>query len=280
MTQSVQENEMGVKSVGRLLFAYSIPAIIGMVITALNQVISSIYIGYGIGPKALAAMAVTFPVINLLMAFCQLVAMGCAALCSIELGRGDIKKANAMLGHTVLLEIGVSIIFGLVFWLFLDPILLFFGASAETLPEAHAFMMPLIVLAPFGFLVLGLNFMTRATGYAKTAMSTALMTSAGIVLFSPVFINWWGWGMRGAALAQVVGQIFSDVWLMWHFAKSNALVRFNRGIWHLRLDWIRQIVAIGMAPFLINFCACVVVVALNRALLQYGGPCDTEFFLE
>ncbi|MBR4422993.1 MAG: MATE family efflux transporter [Mailhella sp.] len=271
MAQNTQENEMGVKSVGRLLTSYSIPAIIGMVIIALNQVISSIYIGYGIGPTALGAMAVTFPAINLLMAFCQLVAMGCAALCSIELGRGDMRKANAMLGHSVLLEIMASILFGVVFWLFLDPILLFFGASSETLPDAHDFMMPLIVLAPFGFLVLGFNFLTRATGYPKTAMCTALMTSLGIVVFSPIFINWWGWGMRGAALAQVVGQAFSVAWLVLHFARNNALIRFRRGIWRLRLDWMKQILSIGMAPFLINFCACIVVVVLNRALLENGG---------
>ncbi len=271
MTQDIHNNEMGVKNIGRLIVAYSIPAVIGMVIIALNQVISSIYIGYGIGPTALAAMAVTFPVINLLMAFCQLVAMGCAALCSIELGRGNMQKANAMLGHSVLLEIIASILFGVVFWLFLDPILLFFGASPETLPDAHDFMMPLIVFAPVGFLVLGFNFLTRATGYAKTAMCTALMTSVGIVVFSPIFINWWGWGMRGAALAQVLGQLFSDAWLIFHFMRNNALVRFRRGIWRIRLDWMKQILSIGMAPFLINFCACIVVVVLNRSLLENGG---------
>ena len=271
MPQTVQENEMGVKSIGRLLIAYSIPAIIGMVVVALNQVISSIYIGYGIGPVALAAMAVTFPVINLLMAFCQLVAMGCAALCSIELGRGDMEKANSMLGHSVLLEMLASVVFGVSFWIFLDPILLFFGASAESLAPAHEFMIPLIVLAPLGFLMLGFNFLTRATGYAKTAMITALMSSAGIIVFSPVFINWFGWGMAGAALAQIVGQAFSVSWLAWHFWRVNGLIRFRRGIWRLRMAWVRQIVAIGMAPFLINFCACVVVVVLNRALLDYGG---------
>ena len=271
MPQTVQENEMGVKSIGRLLIAYSIPAIIGMVVVALNQVISSIYIGYGIGPVALAAMAMTFPVINLLMAFCQLVAMGCAALCSIELGRGDMEKANSMLGHSVLLEMLASVVFGVSFWIFLDPILLFFGASAESLAPAHEFMIPLIVLAPLGFLMLGFNFLTRATGYAKTAMITALMSSAGIIVFSPVFINWFGWGMAGAALAQIVGQAFSVSWLAWHFWRVNGLIRFRRGIWRLRMAWVRQIVAIGMAPFLINFCACVVVVVLNRALLDYGG---------
>ena len=119
MQQSAKANEMGTKSVGRLLVSFSIPAILGMVIVALNQIISSIYIGHGIGPMALAAMAVTFPVINLLMAFCQLIAVGCAALCSIELGKKDMEKAHRMLGHSVLLEVFVSIAFSLAFWLYL-----------------------------------------------------------------------------------------------------------------------------------------------------------------
>ncbi len=271
MPQETKNNEMGVKSIGRLLVSYSIPAIIGMVIVAFNQVISSIYIGKDIGHIALASMAVTFPVINLLMAFCQLVAMGCAALCSIELGRSDMKKANAMLGHSVLLELIASAMFGIVFWIFLDPILLFFGASDQSLAPAHEFMLPLIVLSPLGFLMLGFNFLARSTGYAKTAMMTALMSSAGIIIFSPVFIRWWGWGMYGAALAQVVGQLFSVLWLVRHFLFANALIRFRRGIWRLNWEWVKEILSIGTAPFLINFCACIVVVVLNRALLQYGG---------
>jgi len=271
MPQDTKDNEMGVKSIGKLLISYSIPAIAGMVIVALNQVISSIYIGKDIGHIALASMAVTFPVINLLMAFCQLVAMGCAALCSIELGRSNMEKANAMLGHSVILELIASALFGIVFWIFLDPILLFFGASEQSLQPAHEFMMPLIVLSPLGFLMLGFNFLARSTGYAKTAMATALMSSAGIIIFSPIFIRWLGWGMYGAALAQVVGQAFSVTWLIRHFLFANALVRFRRGIWRLRREWVMQILAIGTAPFLINFCACIVVVVLNRALLEYGG---------
>ena len=106
MSQKDQKaSEMGTKDVGLLLIEYSIPAILGMIVVALNQIISSIFIGHGVGPLALAAMAVTFPLVNLLMAFCQLVGVGCAALCSIELGRKDMEKARSMLGHSVMLEV-------------------------------------------------------------------------------------------------------------------------------------------------------------------------------
>ncbi len=271
MSQNQKANEMGTKSVGRLLLEYSIPAILGMVIVALNQIISSIFIGHGVGHLALAAMAVTFPLVNLLMAFCQLVAVGCAALCSIELGRKDMAKARSMLGHSVLLETMFGVLFGLVFWVFLDPLLIFFGASGETLRLAHEFMLPLVVLSPLGFLMLGFNFLARATGYPKTAMMTALLSALGIIVFSPIFIYWWGWGMYGAALAQLAGQAMSVVWLVVHFARKSTLIHFQRDIWKLHGETIGKILAIGMAPFLINFCACIVVVIINRALQEHGG---------
>ena len=271
MDNTAKANEMGTKSIGRLLLSFSIPAILGMVIVALNQIISSVYIGHGVGPLALAAMAVTFPVINLLMAFCQLIAVGCAALCSIELGKKDMEKAHSMLGHSVLLELIVSVLFSLAFWLVLDPMLIFFGASGETLDYARDFMLPLLVLSPIAFVTIGLNFFTRATGYPKTAMITALMTSLGIIVFSPLFIYEWGWGMRGAALAQVMGQLISLIWLVVHFLRPGTLVHFRRGIWKIVGPYVKDIVAIGMAPFLINFCACIVVVVINRALMENGG---------
>lgn len=271
MSQNMKANEMGTKSVGRLLLEYSIPAILGMVVVALNQIISSIFIGHGVGHLALAAMAVTFPLVNLLMAFCQLVAVGCAALCSIELGRKDMEKARSMLGHSVLLEIIFSLLFGIVFWILLDPFLIFFGASGETLRYAHEFMLPLVIVSPLGFLMLGFNYLARATGYPKTAMMTALLSSLGIIIFSPIFIFWWGWGMYGAAWAQIAGQAMSVLWLVAHFARKSSLIHFQKDIWKLHGDAIRKIVAIGMAPFLINFCGCIVVVLINRALQEHGG---------
>ena len=271
MDNTAKANVMGTKSIGGLLLSFSIPAILGMVIVALNQIISSVYIGHGIGPLALAAMAVTFPVINLLIAFSQLIAVGCAALCSIELGKKDIGKAHRMLGHSVLLEVIVSVVFSYAFWAVLDPMLIFFGASGETLGYAREYMVPLLVTSPIVFVMIGLNFFTRATGYPKTAMVTALMTTVGIVLFSPLFIYEWGWGMEGAALAVVSGQLISLVWLIVHFLRPGTLVRFKSGIWKLAASYVKDIVAIGMAPFLVNFCACIVVIVINRALMEYGG---------
>ena len=271
MDSTPKANAMGTKSIGSLLLSFSIPAILGMVIVALNQIISSIYIGQGVGPMALAAMAVTFPVINLLIAFSQLIAVGCAALCSIELGKKDMVKAHSMLGHSVLLEVFVSVVFSYAFWAVLDPMLVFFGASAETLDYAREYMVPLLVTSPIVFVMIGLNFFTRATGYPKTAMITALLTTLGIVVFSPLFIYEWGWGMKGAALAVVSGQLISLTWLVIHFLRPNTLVRFRRGIWKIVASYVKDIVAIGMAPFLINFCACIVVIVINRALMEYGG---------
>lgn len=161
---------LGKESIGKLLLQYSIPAIIGMTITSIYNIIDSIFIGHGVGAMAIAGLAVSFPLMNLVVAFCTLVSAGGSTLASIRLGQKDMKGATEILSHTLMLCITNSFFFGILSFIFLDDILVFFGASADTLPYARSFMQVILLGTPITYTMIGLNNVMRATGYPKKAM--------------------------------------------------------------------------------------------------------------
>ena len=161
---SYNTEELKNERLGRLLASYSIPAIVAMAVTSLYNVIDSIFIGHGIGPLALSALAVCFPLMNLMAAVCLLVAVGGATVCSIALGRNNQDEAEAVLGHVLVLEVALGVIFAALFQVFLDPSLTLFGASAETLPLARRYMRVIILGMPVSYAMLGLNYVMRASG--------------------------------------------------------------------------------------------------------------------
>lgn len=264
-------NTLETQSIFRLLIDYSLPAIVGMTVTSLYNIIDSIYIGHGVGALAISGLAVTFPLMNLIMAICLLVAVGGSTVCSIELGRKNTAGAALVMGHVVVLGLVFSVVFGALSLYFLRPILVLFGASADTMPYAHDFMQVLLLGLPIGYTMLGLNNIMRATGYPKKAMLTAMLSVGCNILIAPLFIFVFHWGIRGAALATVCSQCVALVWIVVHFCKPDSTVHFMAGIYRLRATVTRSILAIGLSPFLMNACACVVVIIINNSLYRYGG---------
>ena len=264
-------NALETRPISKLLIGYSLPAIIGMTVTSLYNIIDSIYIGHGVGPLAISGLAVTFPLMNLIMAICLLVAVGGSTVCSIELGRKNTEGAALVMGHVLVLGLVFSVIFGALSLFFLRPILALFGASAETMPYAYDFMQVLILGLPIGYTILGLNNIMRATGYPKKAMLTALVSVACNIIIAPLFIFVFHWGIRGAALATVCSQCVALTWIVAHFCKKDSTVHFTAGVYRLRAAVVRSILSIGLSPFLMNVCACVVVIIINNSLYRYGG---------
>lgn len=262
---------LGTENIGKLLLQYSIPAIIGMTITSLYNIIDSIFIGHGVGPMAISGLAITFPLMNLVMAFCTLVGVGGAAISSIRLGQKDTVGATEVAGNVFMLCIINSIVFGGLSFIFLDPILIFFGASNTTLPYAHDFMEVILLGTPISYTMIGLNNVMRATGYPKKAMLSSLLTVALNIIIAPVFIFRFDWGIQGAALATVISQFFGMVWVLSHFFKKNSYVHFIPGCFKMRKRIVLSIFSIGMSPFLMNVCACIVVIIINISLLTNGG---------
>lgn len=264
-------NDLGSQSIGKLLMKYSVPAIIASVATSLYNIIDSIFIGQGVGPMAIAGLAITFPLMNLVIGFCTLIAVGGAAITSIFLGQKNLMRTTEVLNTVTGLCIVHALVFGSLTYIFLDEILFVFGATPETIPYAREFMTVILWGTPISYLFIGLNNIMRASGYPKKAMYSALFSVATNVVLAPIFIFKFDWGIGGAALATIIGQAVALVWVLCHFFSKTTYVHFDFKIGGFSKILIERIYAIGLSPFLMNCCACLVVVFLNKALLDYGA---------
>ena len=262
---------LGEAPIGKLLVEYSIPAIIGMTLTSLYNIIDSIFIGHGVGALAISGLAITFPLMNLLVAFCTLVGVGGATLSSIRLGQKDKKGAEDILGNVAILCVINAIFYGGLAFIFLEPILFFFGASEATLPYARDFMQVILLGSPISYVMIGLNNIMRATGYPKKAMLSSMLTVGCNIILAPIFIFVLNWGIRGAALATICSQFIGMLWVLYHFYSQKTYIRFQRHSMRLKQHIIANIFAIGMSPFVMNVCACCIVIFINNRLLNYGG---------
>ena len=273
MAKSSKNNPhiLGTESIGKLLAQYSFPAIVGMALTSIYHIIDSIFIGHGVGAMAISGLAITFPLMNLVMAFCTLVSSGGSTISSIRLGQKDIKGATDVLGNTFMLSIINSIFFGSLALLYLDEILVLFGASENTLPYARDFMKVILWGSPILYLMIGLNNVMRATGYPKKAMLTSLVSILCNIILAPIFIFTFQWGIHGAALATVISQFVALSWVLAHFLNPNNYIHLQKGFWKIKPRIVFNIFSIGMAPFLMNVCACIIVIFINNRLQTYGG---------
>lgn len=262
---------LGVRSISSLLLEYSVPAIVASVATSLYNIIDSIFIGRGVGAMAIAGLAITFPLMNLVVAFVMLIAAGGATISSIYLGQKNFTKATDVVNNVFLLSLIHSVIFGGLTLLFLDDILYFFGATPETIPYAREFMEVILYATPISYVFIGLNNLMRATGYPKKAMISALLSVVVNIVLAPIFIFTLDWGIKGAAFATVCGQGAAFIWVLYHFLSKKSFVHLNIHNRWLTGNIISRIYAIGMSPFLMNVCSCVVVIFINKALLESGG---------
>lgn len=263
--------ELGTKPVGRLLWQYALPAIIAMTASSLYNIIDRIFIGQIVGPDAIAGLAITFPFMNLGAAFGAAVGVGASTSISVKLGQKDYNTAENLLGNTVTLNIIVGLAFGIVCLLFLDPILRFFGASDATIPYARSFMQVILAGNVFSHMYFGMNAVLRAASKPRQAMMATIFTVVMNILLDVVFILWWKWGIRGAAFATMISQIMALCWQMKLFANKNELLHLKSGIYRLKARLVKNIISIGISPFLMNVCACIVVIFVNNQLVKYGG---------
>lgn len=263
--------ELGTKPVGRLLLQYSLPAIVAMTASSLYNMIDSIFIGQGVGAMAISGLAITFPFMNLSAAFGAAVGVGAATCISVKLGQKDYATAQQILGNTVTLNFIIGIVFGVVSLLFLDPILFFFGASAETLPYARDYMQVILAGNVFSHMYFGLNGVLRAAGKPREAMLATIFTVVLNIVLAPMFIYVMHWGIRGAALATVLAQVIALAWQTKLLADKRQLLHLTHGTYRLKSDIVGNIIGIGMSPFSMNVCACIVVIFINKGLQQYSG---------
>ena len=263
--------ELGTRPVSQLLVQYALPAIVAMVATSLYNVVDSIFIGQGVGALAIAGLAITFPFMNLSAAFGAAIGVGASTLLSVKLGQRDYDIANRILGNNVLLNIIVGVLFAAVSLFWLDGILRFFGASDATLPYAHDYMVIILLGNVVTHLHLGLNAMLRAAGKPRQAMYLTIATVIINAILDPLFIYTLEMGIRGAAVATILSQALALLCQCWMFSRKTELVHFERSKFHLESSIVKGIISIGISPFSMNACACLVVIFINNSLMHYGG---------
>ena len=263
--------ELGTKPVGRLLWQYALPAIVAMTASSLYNIIDRAFIGQMVGPEAIAGLGITFPFMNLSAAFGAAVGVGSSACISMKLGQKDYNTAENLLGNTVTLNLIVGFLFMAVCFIFLDPILRFFGASDVTLPYGREFMQIILAGNMVTHMYFGMNAVLRAAGKPRHAMYATLFTVAMNVVLLIAFVWWLRWGIRGAALATITSQSMALCWQMWLFSDQKELLHLKRGIYKLRADLVRNIISIGISPFLMNATSCVIVIFMNNQFVYYGG---------
>lgn len=267
----MRTNELGTAPVHQLLWKYALPAIIAMTATSLYNIVDSIYIGHGVGALALGALTVAKPFMDICAAFGSLVGVGASSLLAIYLGEKDYDRANRVLGNVIVMNVILSTIVMVVGLIWLDPILMAFGASEDTLGYAHDYMEIILFGNILTHIYFGLNAMLRSAGHPRFSM-TATIVAVGInIILDPILIFGLHMGVRGAALATVVSQAVAVVWQLTRFMDKNELVRFHRGIWRLNRHITARALAIGLSPFLYNIAHCFVVIIINNQLKNFGG---------
>ena len=263
--------ELGTKPVGRLLIQYALPAIVAMTASSLYNIIDRAFIGQVVGPEAIAGLGITFPFMNLSAAFGAAVGVGASTCISVKLGQRDYKTAQYLLGNTVTLNLIIGFPFMVVCLVFLNPILRFFGASDVTLPYAREFMIIILLGNIITHMYFGMNAVLRAAGKPRHAMYATLFTVGMNILLVIAFVWWFRWGIRGAALATVTSQTMALCWQMWVFSDKRELLHLRKGIYKLKINLVKNIISIGISPFLMNATSCVIVIVMNNQFVRYGG---------
>lgn len=274
--QNIMDNrqatlELGTKPVGRLLMQYAIPAIIAMTAASLYNMVDSIFIGQGVGPMAISGLAITFPFMNLTAAFGAAIGVGASTYLSVKLGQKDYKTAQHILGNCMTLNIIIGLCVGFIPLMFLDEILRFFGASDQTIPYARDYMVIILTGNVITHMFFGMNAILRAVGKPRNAMYMTIFTVVMNSVLDPLFI--WGLdlGIRGAAYATILSQTLALVWQLRIMSDKREPLHLKRGIYRLDDNIVRNIISIGLSPFSMNVCACIIVIFINNSLVEYSG---------
>lgn len=259
------------ESTGRLLFEFSLPCIAGTIVQSLYNIIDRIYVGNGAGTLAITGVTICFPLMAVFMAFGMLAGMGGSSLFSLRMGQGRREEAGLILGNTFVLLVVLSVSLCSAAGMFLEPVLRLFGASSDSLPYAVRYMKVILFGVPFQAVGFGMNNFIRAQGRPFMAMATMMIGAFLNAVIAPVFIFMFHMGITGAALATVLAQSVSCLWVLLFLAGTGNLITLKAGNLRIQGRIVRGILSIGMAPFFMQAGACLVVTVFNHQLVRYGG---------
>ena len=264
---------LGTEPLGKLLFKLAVPSVVAQIINMLYNIVDRIYIGHMAegGSLALTGLGVCMPIIMVVSAFAALVSMGGAPRASIAMGRGDNSAAEYILGNCFVLQIIISAILTSALLIWDRDLLLAFGASPDTIEFAVGYMDIYATGTIFVQLTLGMNAFITAQGFSKTSMSTVLIGAVSNIILDPVFIFGFGMGVQGAALATVISQCISCVWVLFFLSSEKTILKLKKENMHLKAKVILPCLALGLAAFIMQSSESVISVCFNSSLLKYGG---------
>jgi putative MATE family efflux protein len=269
--QSDSSDLLGVDPIGRLLVSFSVPAIIGMLVNALYNMVDRIFVGQGVGPLGIAGIVVGTPVSTVLIGTSMLIGIGANALFAIRLGEGRRHEVESIMGNAFTLLIALPAILAGLCLVFLDPLLVFLGASEAVLPYARDYLRIILWGAAFQSAGAGINHFIRSDGHPRTSMLTQLVGAALNTVLDPLFIFVFDMGVAGAAWATIISQAVSFTWVMVYFDSRFTKLRFRPANMVLRAPIVRATLAIGFAPFAMQLASGFLGVVMNRSLLTWGG---------
>lgn len=263
-------NELGTEKIGKLLMIYAVPAVIAMLSASAYNIVDRAFLGH-VNPLAIAGLALTFPIMNMSAAFGAMIGAGGSTLLSIKLGQKDYDTAERVLGNIVSLNIVIGAIFAVVAIIFIDPMLMFFGASEQTIPYAREYMLIILCGNVITHLSHGEANALRVIGHPNKAMTSVMLGVAVNIVFDYLFIYVFGWGIAGAAYATLISQVLSVIYLTCCLCNREDMIHLKKGIYTMKKRIVKNIFAIGISPFCVQMCACLVVILVNRGLQKHGG---------
>ena len=273
MAQTAQANDFSVGSVRGAILRMAGPITLAQLINILYNIVDRMYIGHiaGAGTLALTGLGLCLPVISMVMAFARLGGMGGGSLCAIERGKGDLESAQRIMGNSFTLLLIFACVLTVLGELFLRPMLYAFGASSDTIGYSVSYGRIYLAGNLFVLISLGMNSFINAQGFARTGMVTTLVGAVSNILLDPLFIFVFGWGVRGAALATVISQALSALWVMAFLTGPKAILHLHPRYMRLHRNWVKNILALGFSGFVMAVTNSIVQVVCNSVLSLYGG---------
>lgn len=266
---SSAKNPLATESIWRLMGKFAIPAIVSGLVNSIYNIVDQIFIGQSIGPLGNAASNVAFPLVIILTAFGMMIGVGAASNFSIYLGEGKNDKAASYVGNSIVLTLLVGMLLAVVTLLLLKPLMILFGARGEVLTYACQYTGITALGMPFAMVSSALSQMIRADGSPRYAMVSTLAGAILNIVLDPLFIFGFDWGIRGAAIATVIGQVISAVVILIYFKKFKS-VRLNKNSFHLKKEIMKGTAALGMSACLGQLAVTIVQIVLNNTLGHYG----------
>lgn len=269
----MQEKQLGSEPIGKLIVSMAVPSVAAQIINVLYNIIDRVYIGHieGYGDMALTGVGVTFPILMLISAFSAFAGMGGAPLASIRMGRQEYDEAEDILGNSAGLLVLFAVMLTIVFSIFKTPILYAFGASENSITYAVDYISVYLLGTIFVQIAVGLNTFISGQGQAKIAMLSVLIGAVLNILLDPVFIFVLHMGVRGAALATIISQAVSALWILHFLTSQKSVIRLRLRKMRLKPSLVGKIASLGISPFIMQSTESLVSITLNSGLQRYGG---------